>query len=483
MGVAVEVRKNPKSTTWYMATILDVRGDLIRVSFEDAIWPCRDVPASSVRRCPAREVEDDFSPNVDDIVEVSVSASESNPCGWCLGRVKTIKNAFYFIGFVGGNQKGQDLIVERSALRLRNSELPIDAAKLQRRLVSPDAELRAWISTPDSQGCLNQVQRKARLLLALWCKEEHPKVLLIGDERAVSLAEKLLEIHFRYQVEMQRFHEQRLDFIERLSERQRWYNSQAREEFTVEQGLMGKIIGKKGEHIRPVRERHGVEITLVDDNRPDRSTTTIIVTGPSVEAVRKAREELEYVTVKVPIEASQIGWILGKNLQNITDIARKAELHYARFDAKNNAVELFGLRHQVDVAKLLIEVHLEYLPVYHDMDQEQDAIQQSFDELDGSKKGKKGKGNEWGKGKDWEKGNKDIDQEEDVRWQDKKGQGRGDSGKRAWGSKGRGTDEDPRGVGGKNGGPDKKGDSLEEAASRGPPGDGRGKRGGRKGGK
>merc|ERR1712060_305377 len=49
-------------------------------------------------------------------------------------------------------------------------------------------------------------------------------------------------------------------------------------------------------------------------------------------------------------------------------------------------------RHQVEDAKLLISVHREYLQVYQDMDEEQHAIQESFNQLDGTSGGKNGKG-------------------------------------------------------------------------------------------
>merc|ERR1712084_80054 len=90
----------------------------------------------------------------------------------------------------------------------------------------------------------------------------------------------------------------------------------------------------------------------------------------------------------------QIGWILGKGFQNITDIAKKTELHGARFDDNNKSLELCGLRQQVEDAKLLISVHKEYLQVYQDMDEETVAIQESFEKLNNAsgfpRKGKRG---------------------------------------------------------------------------------------------
>merc|ERR1719464_2225507 len=195
-GTAVEVRKNPKSTTWYNATILDIHGENIRVGFEDG-----------------------FDPQVEEVVEVLVSASESNPSGWSVGRVKQIKDTFFYVGFMGNMRGAQDLIVERSSLRRVNTEASVDTSQLVRRLVPVAMALHSWIYTQDAVGCLREVQSTARLFFASCIGREAgderspPEVVLVGNERAVELARKLLvQIHFKNQVEMLRFHEHKMRF-------------------------------------------------------------------------------------------------------------------------------------------------------------------------------------------------------------------------------------------------------------------------------
>jgi len=460
---------------------LDINGENIRVGFEDQIWSNREVPAFSVRLVAQEGSSDDFDPQVDEVVEVSVAASEANPSGWSLGKVKTIKNSFYFIGFVGTQKGSQDLIVERNALRRVNSETPIDPTSLERRLIPVDPDLHTWVRSQDAPGCLTHVQSKARLLL---CGCTHlnetakaPEVLLIGDQRAVVLGEKLLlHIHFKNQMEMQRFHEQREQLMGRLQEQQKWYQERNQESFSVEQSLVGKIIGKKGDNIKQIRDRYGVEINLSQPSNSGRPTT-ITVTGSTAEDCLKARNEMEFVTAKIPIETDAVGWILGRGYQNIQDISKKAELHYARFDDKTACLELCGLKHQVDDAKMLISIHQEYRTVYQDMDEEQNLIQQSFEELEGAKgkgegrrekgkgksegdkgkgksEGEKGKGKSGGRGKDG-KGDKNGDKggkgyahaadDEDDAWEDEdypperkgKGRGRGNNEKGGRGKGGR----------------------------------------------
>jgi len=251
-GVTVEVRKNPKSTTWYNATILDINGDKILVGFEDSIWQNREVPSLSVRRCPLEIEGDDFDPQIDDMVEVMVSASDINPSGWSQGRVKTITNSFYFISFTGNHKGTQELIVEKKALRRLNGQSPIDTQLLIRKTIPVEKELHSWVRSQDSLGCLSHVQNKGKLLVASCINmepdaAEPPQVLLVGDEHAVDLGEKLLVlIHFKNQLEMQRFHDQREVLIQRLAERQKWFADQFEEVFELEQSLVGKLIGKNG---------------------------------------------------------------------------------------------------------------------------------------------------------------------------------------------------------------------------------------------
>eukprot|EP00927_Polykrikos_kofoidii_P002603 TRINITY_DN1103_c0_g1_i1.p1 TRINITY_DN1103_c0_g1~~TRINITY_DN1103_c0_g1_i1.p1 ORF type:complete len:601 (-),score=138.12 TRINITY_DN1103_c0_g1_i1:77-1879(-) len=483
-GTVVEVRKNPRSITWYTATILDAKDDHILVGFEDNIWPSRVVPSLSVRRCPSEHSSDDFEPQVDEFVEVSVAASEANPSGWALGRVKSIRNSFYFIAFES-NVGPPEIILERPALRRVNAEPAIDASQLARLQVWVDPELHDWILSEDCRGCLSHVQTKGRLLVAR-CDSAgtdpfasgqgdtangntdpasgtggEPHVLLVGTANAVTLGEKLLtQIHFRNQMQIQRFFFFREKMLERLTEQQHWYSGIQMQTFTVEQPLVGRIIGKKGENIKLVRERHNVEINVKDvDDGTGRFSAHITVSGQSAEAVQAAREDLEYVTVFVPVEEEQIGWILGRGYQNIQEVAKKTELHYARFDSKTRSLELCGLQRQVDDAKMLISVHREYLPVYKDMDQEQHAIDQSFEDLDqGLGKGRKGKskgarGGKGDEGKDYGGGIKGADDGGGAR----KGKGKGpggnikgadddDGGRKGKGEKGKGYGDDIKGA-------------------------------------
>lgn len=405
-GTPVEVRKNPHSTTWYNATILDVVGKNIKVGFEDDVWPTKLVPSYSVRRCPQDDDWLDFDPQVDDAVEVLVTASKGNPSGWALGRVKAIRNSFFFIGFMGSHKAAQDLIVERESLRPVNGEPSIDTTGMVRRLLPAKPELHHWIHSKDFRGCLTSVRLKCRLLLATWVEAEpgaepEVEILLIGYDRGVELAVKLfVMIHFKNQVEMARFDAQCEKFDRRLSELKRIHGSMHRETFPLEPRLTRQLLGRA----REVRARLGVEAKLqerVPNPNGGPPVTMVTLIGPTQQAVMEAKDELEFITDRIPVkDEEQVRWILGKNFQNIKSIARDTHLQYMKFDDLTNSLELCGLREQIKNAKNLIYEHCSYLPVYQSIGEERQAIRQREEDLEemrrsrypGDRRGGPGKG-------------------------------------------------------------------------------------------
>jgi len=398
-GPFVEVQRNKgtSTSTWYNALILDISGNDICIEFEDEIWPSTEVPASSVRRPPPSRGEA-WEPVIGEPVEVLVAVTEASPSGWCLGHLKKIANgSFYFVALEGVAKGQADKIVQREELRNVSTEPPVDVGSLIRRKIPVHRDLHTWIRSQDCLGCLSDVQTRGRLLGASCIDggdSDVPYVLLVGDQRAVNLGEKLLtEIHFKHQVKMQRFQVHREKLMEMIAHHESHHQARYSETVSVESGFVGRIIGKKGENIKKLQEENNVNISIKDpEDYGKDSVTTISIYGSSMEQVRKAREEIEYVVVRIPVEQDQVGWIVGRQYKRLTDIAKKAELHYARFNDKECAIELCGLRYQIEDAKMLISVQRDYLEVHQGMSEEHRAIQQEFealDELDG-KGGKKG---------------------------------------------------------------------------------------------
>lgn len=403
---AVEVRKSATSNVWYNATLVDASEKGVRVSFEGQVWPTQQFSFDCVRRPPPAHQTQGFDPQVDSAVEVLHPATEEAPSGWQLGRVTDIKNkCFYFVTFEAtqrsaGERSPPPRIVELGSLRKASATTSIEAKEMTRRQVPVDKILHEWIRSEDFAGCLQDVQLKSGLL-AVSCSHAtdpaakgQPKISLLGDAHAVDLGEKLLrDVHFKHQALMQHFNEQREKMLAHLRELQEQWNTQKKECFAVETQFVGRIIGKEGSNIKRIREEYDVEIWVPKESHSEE--TWITVTGKTAEAARKAREEMEFMTVKIEVEPGQVGFFIGKQYGNLREISEKCELAYARFDDKTSSIELCGLSNQVEAAKMMIMVHRDYLPVYKDMGQERDDIQAQFAELDEQDfkgKGKKSKG-------------------------------------------------------------------------------------------
>merc|ERR1712194_780973 len=291
-----------------------------------------------------------------------------------------------------------------------------------------------------------------------------PKVSLVGDERAIELAEKsLVNIHFRNQAKMQRFHEQREKLMAKLRDYEQQSSKHFWEVFNVDSQFLGRIIGNKGVNINRVRDEHWVTIETTDLGYGE---ATVTITGESAESVAAAKQEMDFVLDKIEIEQDQVGWVLGKGHENLIEGQKKSGLQSAWYNDSTHSIELCGLKSQVDDAKLMLKVHSEYLSVFQDIDSERRQIQKQFEELDrsvGGRKGDKGKGDK-GKGKreDSDKGKGKGDERDKGKGKDsEKGKGKGEDREKG---KGKSWDDDQDKGKGKHKGKD---DDLDKGKGKG----------------
>jgi hypothetical protein len=206
-----------------------------------------------------------------------------------------------------------------------------------------------------------------------------------------------MEVHFKHQKEIQRFHDRRETKLKNLEARRERYSTAFREEFDVDEDIVGLVIGKSGERLRRVQDQYGVEIQVErqEERRGKQNSTKrrVKILGDDKQNVEKAREEIEYQKEYWTIEPDQTGWVLGKRKQNLMDFQTKTGILRLRYLPETNQLELCGLRSHIEDTLLLLESHLQYYNVYSEMDKEQDNLDRSFIELDMSAGyGRKGKG-------------------------------------------------------------------------------------------
>lgn len=415
----MEVRKDLESTIWYEALFCDLLGLNVRVCFEGGVLPARVVPCSMVRLRPAApstagtaEVDGDGPhspedasllaaaarpPAEGDQVEVRVGASDRSPGGWASGRITAVVSQ----GAVAVELEGKavkTLTVLRDAVRRKSSEPPLDPLALERRSVPLDVELLSWVASTDASGCLGHIQFEAGLGLVGTGSRIHgcfgpdkadlpqnysvDAIVMIGTGTAVRRGEMLLRVHMMHQREVEAFHERRRDKLKMLKEMQEKLETDSQwpavASFMVEKDLMGRTLGKGAERSKSVEEDFGVEV-FVADGDDDESPSVINIAGYHHEDVNSAREALELVRQPFDIDPERVGWVLGKGHREVQEMAQKANLVAASWTGET--LELCGTRPNVEVARLLLESHLQYFPIFQEISRQSDAIENSFSAL------------------------------------------------------------------------------------------------------
>ncbi|CAJ1427708.1 unnamed protein product [Effrenium voratum] len=187
---------------------------------------------------------------------------------------------------------------------------------------------------------------------------------------AIQRAKLLLEVHVKHQSQIQNFQdvrEKRLKALENKRNRIEGSGFKHSCEFTVNSSYTSRIIGKGGEAIRAVQEKHEVTIKILDSNA---GTSTVRIFGNSETSVAKARAEVEYIEKVVPVEPDQYNWIMGKGNRTIYGFKESVGLVYARLEHDSQQLLLCGTRSAVDDATALFETHLMYCPVFRQMEEE-----------------------------------------------------------------------------------------------------------------
>ncbi|KAF4707245.1 fragile X mental retardation [Perkinsus olseni] len=415
----VEIKDETAPQKWfegYLADV-DVAKKTITVAFQDGIWGPKTVPMSQARLVPsltskALSSAYEYMPREGDTVEVRSPATGHAPVSWWSGEIVSIRADEFF--YVKNSELHEPIIVERANLRRPmgcpddgsdsgRSFSPTSLSELSSETVKVPKVLGSWLVSDDGQGCLNQVAVKSGLLkITPWAdRKTGPSVTLIGSQRDIHRAKLLLDVHVKHQKEIQGFHEKRQAMLDALSSRREKLESQESASFNIDSDLVGVMIGKNGAHINRVIKDYGVEVNVADKGTArDPKSRRVVIYGPSVEAVNKARAELEYVTERYPIPQDCIGWVIGRRFTTLHEIADSANLNYARLDESTGSpcLVLSGRRQDIDDAKLLLDSHLQYHDVFEDMAKESRELGDEFYRLGDGPDPRRGKGKGKGKG-------------------------------------------------------------------------------------
>merc|ERR1719261_1116513 len=407
---SVEVQKDKGRGIWYCANVVDVlpgkggQGGDIQVAFDADVWARANIPPDRVRRAPHGPAAP-FSPSPGELVEVQVAATDKSPAGWTTARVKLVKGEFYFITFEYEPPAGQkEIIVEQEKLRRVNDTPGFKPGELMRDSFPIEDGLSKWIVSSDALGCFAQVLSKGGLVHVGVDQRANggAAVVLLGSAASIRRGKILLEVHLKHQREIQRFHDRRQKTVQVLEERRAKYADACVEEFTVDEEVVGLVIGKGGESLRRVEEKHNVEITVEKTENATSDKRRVKIVGETKEAVEGAREEVEYVRDQFEVDKLTFDVVFGRNRRIFEEIREKNGAIRLRYDADRGHVDVQGLRNSVEDAVLLLEGHTQYFSVYQEMNREQEALDSQVSELSGGygySRGYGGKGKEKGKDK------------------------------------------------------------------------------------
>eukprot|EP00929_Paragymnodinium_shiwhaense_P013387 TRINITY_DN121249_c0_g1_i1.p1 TRINITY_DN121249_c0_g1~~TRINITY_DN121249_c0_g1_i1.p1 ORF type:complete len:266 (+),score=57.55 TRINITY_DN121249_c0_g1_i1:132-929(+) len=161
------------------------------------------------------------------------------------------------------------------------------------------------------------------------------------------------------------------------------------ERIVIPEGMTGIVIGKKGENLKDLEKRHKVRVKLTDQG----SEKVAIVTGKLATDVAAAVHEIDFGQESVDVPVGTVGWTVGKKgrhlkllreLTGVTNIGVHREGEEkgqpkSEEDEEGNVteatasgkswIELKGRRQNVADARMLLEAHMAYYPVYQEMDE------------------------------------------------------------------------------------------------------------------
>jgi len=376
---AVEVLQDVNSRMWYCGFIVDIvrKGEVIKVRFDEDVWQVREFPAAQVRKPEKRAggTAEGFNPRVGDEVDLQVKPTDAAPGGWGAAVVRNIKHGFYFVGRLGttSHEAHGEAIVEKSMLRPLAPSTGLEADQLSQEIFKLSQPLQGWANTSDAAGCLGHIEDQAGLVTVC---VQRTDLKLIGNEKAIARAKMLLEVHTKHQsqiISFQDMREKRLLALENKRNRIEGTGFKHSIEVRIEPNFVSRVIGKGGEAIRNVEEKYEVNVRVMDKEGSD-DYRKVKIFGNSVEALEKARGEVEYTEEAIPVEPHMNSWMLGRGGKTIQHFRQLAGLVYAKLDRDANQLLVCGTRNAVEEGIAMFETHLMYYPVFHQMDEEMEQI-------------------------------------------------------------------------------------------------------------